>query len=104
MGKNKRPGSLLSGLPATVLSSISSAASSAGNTVASVKRAAPDTPSQSRPAKKQKLEGLLGLGWEKYDATDVVPFYQKQKDVPDTLKKCEPCVYLVAVYDYILRS
>ncbi|KAF8530982.1 RNA cap guanine-N2 methyltransferase-domain-containing protein [Gautieria morchelliformis] len=87
MGRNTRPGSLLSGLPTTVLSSISSAASSAANTVASVKRAAPDTPPQSRPAKKQKLEGLLGPGWEKYDATNVVPFYQKHKDVPEALKK-----------------
>jgi trimethylguanosine synthase len=100
MGKNKRqqkaPGSLLSGLSASVLSSIRGAAPfTEGHTTltgAGTKRAAdPDEQeqAQSRPAKKQKLEGLLGPEWERYDATNVVPFYQKQKDVPEMLKKCE---------------
>ena len=94
MGRNKRPGSLLSGLSPSVLSSISSAATATANTsVAGTKRpAVSDAPAESRPAKKQKLEGLLGPGWEKYDATNVVPFYQKQKDVPERLRKCELCV------------
>ena len=89
--KNNRPGSLLSGLPVSVLSSLSSAAGTNENTVVGTRRPAePDTPlPQSRPAKKQKLEGLLGPGWEQFDATNVVPFYQEQKDVPEKLKKCE---------------
>jgi len=98
MGKNKRqqkaPGSLLSGLPASVISSIRTLASEADeitdSSSAGTKRIAePESQSSSRPAKKQKLEGLLGPGWEKYDATNTVPFYQKQKDVPEVLKKCE---------------
>ena len=94
MGRNKRPGSLLSGLPASVLSSLSSAAATAGNAfLTGTKRPPdPDAPSESRPTKKQKLEGLLGPGWEKYDATNVVPFYRTQKEVPERLRKCELCV------------
>ncbi|KAF8577896.1 S-adenosyl-L-methionine-dependent methyltransferase [Ramaria rubella] len=88
MGKNKRPGSLLSGLPATVLNAIRNAAPTVETNLTGTKRATdPETPSHSRPAKKQKLEGLLGPGWEKYDATNVVPFYRKQKDVPEMLRK-----------------
>ena len=97
MGRNKRPGSLLSGLPTFVLNSITSAATAAGSTsVAGTKRPVDrdvsSGVSESRPAKKQKFEGLLGPGWEKYDATNVVPFYQRQKDVPEKLRKCEHCV------------
>lgn len=91
MGRNKRPGSLLSGLPASVLSSIRRTANSVeDNSIVGTKRPTEtEEHTQSRPAKRQKVQKLLGLEWEKYDATDIVPFYQKHKDVPENLKKCE---------------
>lgn len=41
-----------------------------------------------RPTKKRKV-GLLGPGYEKYDATGLVPHYTNMKQVPEKLRKCE---------------
>jgi len=43
--------------------------------------------------KKRKVvaassQGLLGPGWERYDATGLVPHYTHMKQVPAHLKKC----------------
>lgn len=43
--------------------------------------------------KKRKVvadssEGLLGPGWERYDASRVVPHFTHMKQVPAHLKKC----------------
>lgn len=50
------------------------------------------------PPKKRKVvplsqaegsPGLLGPGWEKYDATGLVQHYTKPKQVPPSLRKCK---------------
>lgn len=41
----------------------------------------------SPPGKKRKV-GLLGPGYEKYDATGLVPYYTDPTEVPERLKKC----------------
>ena len=40
-----------------------------------------------RPFKKRKT-GLLGPGHEKYDASELVPFYTHASEVPEHLQKC----------------
>ncbi|KAG8904077.1 hypothetical protein FRB99_002313 [Tulasnella sp. 403] len=40
-----------------------------------------------RPAKRRKTSGLLGPGYEEYDATGTVPFYTKASEVPPHLRK-----------------
>lgn len=61
------------------------------STVAGVTRKASelqeDQPTESR-SKKRKV-GLLGPGYEKYDATGLAPHYTHISQVPDNLKKCE---------------
>lgn len=45
-----------------------------------------DVDTDARPNKKRKV-GVLGAGWEKYDATGLVPFYTHQTQVPEHLQK-----------------
>ncbi|KIJ38475.1 hypothetical protein M422DRAFT_50002 [Sphaerobolus stellatus SS14] len=94
MGKSKRPNSFLSGLPASVLESLranqpNTANINNGQSVIGQKRLAEELATTPLPSKKRKvaIEGLLGPGYEKYDATGLVPFYRKPKDVPENLKK-----------------
>jgi len=45
-----------------------------------------DIPVAARPAKKRKI-GFLGAGYEKYDATGLVPHYTSVEHVPKRLRK-----------------
>lgn len=54
------------------------------------------------PSKKRKVVpvsrteqevGLLGPGWERYDATGLVPHYTKSKQVPPSLRKCTSMLF-----------
>jgi trimethylguanosine synthase len=40
------------------------------------------------PLTKKRKVGLLGPGYEKYDATGLVPYYTEPSEVPDRLRKC----------------
>lgn len=42
----------------------------------------------ARTNKKRKA-GLLGAGYERYDATGLVPYYTDASEVPEHLRKCE---------------
>ena len=46
------------------------------------------TPSQVEPPHKKRKTGLLGPGYEEYDATGLAPYYTDAADVPEHLKKC----------------
>ncbi|KAF8525173.1 RNA cap guanine-N2 methyltransferase-domain-containing protein [Hysterangium stoloniferum] len=85
--KNRQPRSLLAGLPPSVLESIRSTTASTQSdpTVIGIKRSADSEIPVS--TKKQKSGGLLGPGWAKYDASNLVSFYTEEKDVPKKLKK-----------------
>jgi len=95
MGKTKRPSSILAGLPASILQSFRESSTNDNeerdtHVAVGEKRAADQAFATPPPAKKRKVvDGLLGPGYEKYDATGLVPFYKKMKDVPDRLKKCK---------------
>lgn len=43
---------------------------------------------EAGPSKKKRKIGLLGPGYEKYDATSLVPYYTDASEVPDRLRKC----------------
>ncbi|KAI0642014.1 RNA cap guanine-N2 methyltransferase-domain-containing protein [Trametes meyenii] len=59
-----------------------------GDTPISQQNGVPPDASESRPAKKPRLQtGLLGEGLEKYDATGLVPFYTEASQVPENLQK-----------------
>jgi len=55
-------------------------------------------PDEPRPRKKRKTTsapqktGLLGPGYEKYDATGLVPYYKHAREVPTHLKKCKKSI------------
>lgn len=53
-----------------------------------------DKTESGRPNKKRKV-GLLGIGYERNDATTLVQFYTDPSEVPDHLKKCT-CIHLHA--------
>lgn len=80
--------------PATSDNAVSSAAAAnTGQTAKLARRASergeegePQDP-ESRSVKKRKT-GLLGPGLEKYDATELVPFYTHPSQVPAHLQKC----------------
>lgn len=44
--------------------------------------------SRGEPVHKKRKIGLLGPGYEKYDATGLVPYYTDASEVPEHLKKC----------------
>lgn len=43
---------------------------------------------RGEPVHKKRKTGLLGPGYEKYDATGLVPYYTDASEVPEHLKKC----------------
>lgn len=85
MGKNKRVKSLLAGLSQDVLLSL--LRPSERNEKRAIEEE--EKHSSGSQVKRRKLTGLLGEGWEKYDATNSVPFYTKSSEVPERLVKCE---------------
>lgn len=42
----------------------------------------------ARPSKRQKVAGLLGPGYEEFDASHLVPFVTKASELPKHLNKC----------------
>jgi trimethylguanosine synthase len=53
---------------------------------------AEESPTDEPPRKKRKTtakQSLLGPGNEKYDATDLVPYYTHAREVPTHLQKCK---------------
>ncbi|GJJ13907.1 hypothetical protein Clacol_008164 [Clathrus columnatus] len=85
MGKNKRIKSLLAGLSQDVLSSLQKP--SKRNVAKHVLEEKELPPRNQVPLKRRKLTGLLGPGWEDYDATNLVPFYVEPSEVPQDLRK-----------------
>ncbi|EGN96955.1 hypothetical protein SERLA73DRAFT_111745 [Serpula lacrymans var. lacrymans S7.3] len=47
----------------------------------------PEVQREDRPQSKKRKVGLLGAGYEKYDATGLTPHYTNARDVPDHLQK-----------------
>ncbi|KAI0825643.1 RNA cap guanine-N2 methyltransferase-domain-containing protein [Irpex lacteus] len=47
----------------------------------------PTFSSRGEPVHKKRKTGLLGPGYEKYDATGLVPYYTDASEVPEHLKK-----------------
>ena len=54
---------------------------------------------EAGPSRKKRKVGLLGPGYEKYDATGLAPYYTDASEVPDRLRKC---TYPVAARDCVL--
>lgn len=52
-----------------------------------------------RPSKRQKVAGLLGPGYEEFDASHLVPFIAKASELPKHLSKCT----LQTVSNYLQR-
>lgn len=82
MGKNKRVKSFLAGLSQDVLLSLQTPQERSAKRIL-------DQQSTRGQVKRRKLAGLLGEGWEEYDATNSVPFYTAPSEVPEKLKKCK---------------
>jgi trimethylguanosine synthase len=62
-----------------------------------------ESPADEPPRKKRKTiakQSLLGPGNEKYDATDLVPYYMHAREVPTHLQKCKESIFRGdAIYD-----
>lgn len=84
--KKQKQTSLLASLPQELrlsLTAVKSAARTEDEVEAEPQRDEPD----ERPAKRRKLDTILPLSYEKYDATGLVPFYANANQVPNHLKK-----------------
>lgn len=94
MGKNRAAvGGLSRFLQAFENSKHPEATTSTTNTLTTVTEPAvtptpEDVGEAAKPRKKRKT-GLLGAGYERYDATELVQFYTHHSAVPDHLKKCK---------------
>ena len=55
-----------------------------------LKASSPETEStdDAGPSTKKRKVGLLGPGYEKYDATGLVPYFTEPSEVPERLRKC----------------
>ena len=58
----------------------------------------------ARPKKRRKVSNFLGSGKGRYDATGLVPFYQKASEVPVHLQKCTSTYLSRSPMSHCLRN